>query len=201
MSMMLAISPLDVCAMLCFVLCMQPYRQFATILSHSCNNYVPSSDHDCPVDVCFMLCSVLHVQPSWHLATILSHSRNISVPLSLECVCHVVPCPVYAAFLASRNKPSVDKQLFQQGANGWRGRGGGRRRNVMAADRQVCELEGGAGCYCAMGLRLTGRCVMGGGSSSLAAMRSPTATSPAPPEPAQRGFSQFWKQAGADRKM
>lgn len=45
--------------------------------------------------------------------------------------------PILTAFLASRNKPSVDKQLFTQGMVGWRGRGGGRRRNVMNADRQV----------------------------------------------------------------
>ena len=43
--------------------------------------------------------------------------------------------PTHAAFLASRNKPSVDKQLFA-GGSGWRG--GKRRRNVLAADRQVC---------------------------------------------------------------
>jgi hypothetical protein len=41
-----------------------------------------------------------------------------------------------AAFLASRNKPSVDKQLFDDGA-GFKRRSGVRRRNVMGASRQV----------------------------------------------------------------
>jgi hypothetical protein len=43
---------------------------------------------------------------------------------------------MYAAFLASRNKPSVDKQLFDDGC-GFKRRSGVRRRNVMGASRQV----------------------------------------------------------------
>jgi hypothetical protein len=46
------------------------------------------------------------------------------------------PCFAVAAFLASRNKPSVDKQLFDDGS-GFKRRSGVRRRNVMGASRQV----------------------------------------------------------------
>lgn len=59
-----------------------------------------------------------------------------TTPSVMLCCCLVLMH--HTAFLASRNKPSVDKQLFED-SSGWRKRGG-RRRNVMGADRQVIIL-------------------------------------------------------------
>eukprot|EP00775_Hariotina_reticulata_P004972 gene4972-5213_t len=61
-------------------------------------------------------------------------------------LCRLGKLLLVAAFLASRNKASVDKQLFS-GGQGWRGRRGGRRGNAMGADRQAeaakaAELKG-----------------------------------------------------------
>ncbi|WIA11184.1 hypothetical protein OEZ85_011314 [Tetradesmus obliquus] len=68
-----------------------------------------------------------------------------SMAAGLE-LCRMSKLLIISAFLASRNKPSVDRQLFDDGA-GFKRRSGVRRRNVMGASRQAeaakaAELKG-----------------------------------------------------------